>query len=517
MAGRVAVLCLASFLIPLWGDSQIEVLRDRWGVPHIYAESLDDAFYAQGYFAAKDRLFQLDLWRRQGSGELAEILGPEALPRDRLARLVRYRGDWDAEWKSYGPDTKRIVTAFVDGINAYIKSLAGRRPVEFEAAGYDPGLWKPEDVVSRMAGLMMTRNLRSEVERSEDIQRFGLRTVQLYFPPDPFVRLSVPHGLDLSLISDQILRDYRAAVAMPELMLQPPKNPSEQGSNDWVVDGTLTRTGKPLLANDPHRPVVLPSLRKTWHIVAPGLDVYGAGEPALPGIALGHNDTIAWGFTIVGTDQQDLYVEKLNPANPNEYRYRGAWKPMEIEHENIRVKGLHDPAGVELRYTVHGPIIYEDRAHNLAYALKWVGSQPGGAGYLGALSLMRAKNWKEFLEGVKHYKVPSENLVYADTAGNIGWIAAGYAPIRKNWSGLLPVPGDSGDYEWDGFLPVSELPQEYNPDRHFIATANHNILPKGYKKELCYEWAPPYRFDRIESMLGRTAKPGPYGFRAHAE
>jgi penicillin amidase len=505
---RVRTTLLAFCLCIAGGQaSDIEILRDRWGVPHIYARSIDDVFYAQGYFAAKDRLFQLDLWRRQGTGKLAEILGPEAIPRDRLARLVRFRGDWDAEWKSYAPDAKRIVEQFVAGINHYIKSLKGQRPIEFQLAGYDPQPWAAEDVVSRIAGLLMTRNVRSEVERAQDICRFGLQAVQLYLPPDPFVQLAIPKGVDLALITRGILRDYEAAIATPQLALQASETTGdgEQGSNNWVVDGTMTHTGKPLLANDPHRPVMLPSLRKTWHLVAPGLNVFGAGEPALPGIAVGHNEWIAWGFTIVGIDQQDLYVEKLNPQNPDEYRYRGAWRPVEREQQDIKVKGRAQPERVELRYTIHGPIIHEDREHHLAYALKWVGAEPGGAGYLPALSLMRAKNWSEFLKAVERYKVPSENLVYADTDGNIGWIAAGAAPVRKGWTGLLPVPGDSGEYEWQGYLPLSEHPQLYNPQRHFIATANHNILPPGYAHQLGFEWALPYRFERIEAMLtGRS-------------
>ncbi len=492
---RLAIVFLAA--IPL-GAANIEVLRDRWGVPHIYAKSTDDAFYAQGYFAAMDRLFQLDLWRRQNTGRLAEILGPDAIPRDRIARLVRFRGDQDAEWRSYSPDARNIATQFVEGINHYISSLHGKRPVEFQVAGYDPEPWQPQDVTARIAGLLMTRNLRQEVERAQDIRRFGLDEVQRLLPPDPFIKIEAPRGLDLALITSDILRDYTAAIAMPRF--SPAPGPGEQGSNNWVIDGSMTTTGKPLLANDPHRPVTLPSLRKTWHLVAPGMNVIGAGEPALPGIALGHNEKIAWGFTIVGIDQQDLYVERLNPADSSQYRYRGEWRGMEVEHDTVKVKGRAQPADIELRYTVHGPVLHEDRARNVAYALKWVGAEPGGAGYLAALSLMRAQNWDEFLKGVAHYKVPSENLVYADTSGNIGWIAAGLAPVRNKWSGLLPVPGD-GDYEWDGWVPLDRMPKSYNPPQHFIATANHNILPADYPATLSFEWALPFRFHRIEQRL----------------
>jgi penicillin G amidase len=262
----------------------------------------------------------------------------------------------------------------------------------------------------------------------------------------------------------------------------------------------MTRTGKPILANDPHRGIELPSLRKTVHLVAPGWNVIGAGEPALPGIALGHNEDIAWGFTIVGIDQQDLYVEKTNPANPAEYLYRSEWKKFEIEQQRVEVKG-EGRQTVELKYTVHGPVIHEDDARHRAYALRWIGTAPGGAGYLPALKLARARNWGEFRAAVSTYKIPSENLVYADRAGNIGWIAAGQAPVRKGWAGLFPVPGDSGEYEWSGLLPVSENPNAYNPPRHFVATANHNILPQNYPHELAYAWAPPTRYNRIVEML----------------
>jgi penicillin amidase len=476
----------------------VEILRDKWGVPHIYAKNTDDLFFAQGWITAKDRLFQIDLWRRAGTGKLAEVMGPSAVGRDKIARLVRYRGDWNKEWESYAPDARQIVAAFVNGINAYIKSLDGRRPMEFKIAGYDPGLWTPEDVAARIAGLGMTGNLLQEINRSVEIGEYGIDGVEKYAPPDPFVKLTIPAGIDIKAITAAIVKDYQAATGAPRF-------PGEQGSNDWVIDGSMSATGKPLLANDPHRPILLPSLRKTVHLVAPGWNVIGAGEPALPGIALGHNETVAYGFTIVGVDQQDLYVEKTNPADANQYFYKGAWKAMELERQQIPVKGA-SPANVELKYTQHGPVIYEDPAKHLAYALKWVGAEAGGAGYLAGLSVARAKNWNEFVASMGRYKVPSENMVYADVTGNIGWIASGYNPIRKNWTGLLPVPGDAGEYEWGGYLPAAEMPHAYNPAKHFIATANNKILPVGYTKQIGYDWAEPFRVHRIEQMLGENKK-----------
>jgi penicillin G amidase len=491
-------LCSAEDIRIAGISEPVEILRDRWGVPHIYARTVHDLFFAQGYMAAKDRLWQIDLWRRIGTGKLSEVLGPTAIERDRLARLVRFRGDWNAEWASYGPETREIVAAFTEGINAYIRALGGVRPLEFRLAGYDPGNWVPEDCASRVAGLLMTRNLTREVSRAEQVRRLGVSAVEKFFPLDPPVSIKVPAGLDLADITRDIVRVYQQAIG-------PVAFSTEQGSNNWVVDGTMTVTGKPILANDPHRPVQIPSLRKTVHLVGPGWNAIGSGEPALPGIALGHNERIGFGFTIVGIDQQDLYVEKVNPSNPNEYWHRGAWKKMEIERETLAVKGR--PAQpIELRYTVHGPVIYEDRARNRAYALRWVGSEPGTAGYLAGLAVARSKNWSEFTAAMERYKVPSENIVYADVDGNIGWQAAGLAPIRNGWPGVLPVPGDSGEYEWSGFRRAAELPRLYDPASHFIATANHNILPQGYKIPLGYEWALPFRFHRIEEMLAAKKK-----------
>jgi penicillin amidase len=480
-------------------EKQVEILRDRWGVPHIYAATAHDLFFAQGYITAKDRLFQIDLWRRTGTGKLAEVLGPSAVERDILARAVAFHGDWNAEWAAYGPDAKAITTAFTDGINAYIDGLGGQWPAEFRMAGYAPGRWAPEDCVSRIAGLTMTGNLNREVQHVQEIQRIGLERAAKSIRLEPRVPLEVPQGLDLASVTGDLLRAYREAVG-------PVRLTTEQGSNNWVVDGTLTTTGRPMLANDPHRPVQLPSLRKTVHLVGPGWDAIGAGEPGLPGIALGHNREIAFGFTIVGIDQQDLYVEKVNPGTAAEYRYRGAWKKFETVEQKLAVKGEGERT-ITLRYTVHGPVIYEDAARHLAYVLKWVGSEPGTAGYMAGITLARAHDWKVFRAAMARYRVPSENLVYADTKGNIGWQVGGLTPIRDGWNGLLPVPGDEGRYEWKGFRNADELPFEFNPPRHYIATANHNILPPGYTIPLGYDgWAQPFRVNRIRQMLDSGRK-----------
>ncbi|MBI3664981.1 MAG: penicillin acylase family protein, partial [Acidobacteria bacterium] len=475
----------------------VEVLRDNWGVPHIYAQTTGDLFFVQGFVAAQDRLFQMDLWRRTGAGELAEILGPSYVERDRFARLMRYRGDMQAEWSSYAPDAKAIVEAFVRGINAYIRHAGDRLPIEFQLLGARPGEWKSGDVLLRVGAIPMTGNAVSEVARAQLVARLGLEKATALLPPDPPTKVEVAKGLALEGIDVGVLKSFEEDTGPVRLDAKP-------GSNNWVVDGTMSATGKPLLANDPHRRVELPSLRYLAHLVGPGWNVIGAGEPTLPGVTVGHNERIAFGLTVVGIDQQDLYVEKIDPANSLRYQFQGGWREMQVEREKVRVKGRGEPVEVELKFTVHGPVVYEDAARRRAFALRWVGAEPGTAGYLAALSVNRAQNWKEFTAAMERWKVPSENMIYADLDGNIGWQVGGLTPIRKNWSGLLPVPGDGG-YEWEGFLPPSELPNLYNPPQHYIATANHNILPKGYKYPLGYEWDPAFRFHRIDEVL-KTGK-----------
>jgi penicillin amidase len=493
-------------------DSSVEVRRDRWGIPHIYARTQHDLFFAQGYVAAQDRLWQMEMTRRIGEGRLAEVLGPRMVERDRFARLFTYRGDPEREWASYAPDTRSIVTAFVDGVNAYIDDVRTHPPIEFDLLGIRPEPWRYEVPLQRMAALAMTGNARGEVQRAHLVKVLGVERAEMLWPTDPYRKLDPAPGLDLTGIDTGSLgaaADAYGAVAYARL----------EGSNNWVVSGARTASGKPLLANDPHRAIGNPSLRYLTHLVGPGWNVIGAGEPHLPGVAAGHNERIGFGFTIVGMDQQDVYVEAVKPcdlvaqrryrvaADTRCYYNRGAWIPTRVIVDTILVRG-EPPRIVRLEFTEHGPIVDVDSAaaggSGRAFALRFVGTEPGTAGYLASLSLDRAQNWPMFLDAAARWRLPTENLIYADVDGNIGWVAAGLMPLRS-WSGLLPVPGN-GRFEWSGFLPFAELPRQFNPPEGFIATANNNILPPGYPRPLSYEWAAPYRAQRITSLLRSATK-----------
>ncbi len=278
-------------------------------------------------------------------------------------------------------------------------------------------------------------------------------------------------------------------------------NPLDIGSNNWIVSGARTQSTFPILANDPHRAQGAPSLRYWVHLVAPGWNVIGGGEPVLPGVSIGHNEYGAWGLTIFGNDNEDLFVYDVNPANVNEYKYQGRWEPMRVTTDTVAVKG-EKPVTVELKHTRHGPVIFEDAANHKAYALRAAWMEPGSAPYLASLRMNQARTWEEFREACGYSRMPAENMVWVDRTGTIGWQAAGIQPLRRNWSGLLPVPGD-GRYEWDGYLPITALPHEVNPARGFVATANHYLFPNDYAfpEAMHYEWADPYRASRITEVL----------------
>jgi len=523
--------------IAMAGLSQpVEIVRDRHGVSHIYAQNQEDMFFAQGFSAARDRLWQLDLWRRQGEGKMAEQFGPRFVEQDRAARLFLYRGDMQAEFASYHPQGKAILTSFAAGINAYVdwvKAHPDQMPPEFKLTGTEPGYWSPETSLIRIYGL--TRNLTEEVRMAQRVAALGLNAVQGLSTFEPPLALQVPAGLDVKLLDNAVLANYNLARNGQKFVASDfPRSPLAQAqreelarslsagmlasidpafdpmatryeSNNWTMSGQHTATGKPILAGDPHRSITMPSLRYMVHLNAPGWNVIGAGEPALPGVSMGHNDRIAFGLTIFAFgDEEDLYVYDTNPANPNEYRYRGGWEKMRQVDESIPVRG-QAAATRQLKFTRHGPVIHEDPVRRKAYALRAAYLEfPGTAAYLASLRLNQAQDWNEFVAGMERHYTPSENMVYADVDGNIGWFGGSIAPIRPraDWSGMLPVPGN-GDFEWRGFLPGSALPRAYNPPEGYVATANEYNLPADYRyKEMSARtWAEPYRVQRIREVI----------------
>jgi penicillin G amidase len=506
--------------------SPADIVIDHWGIAHVFAASTRDAFFLQGYNAARDRLWQIDLWRKRGLGLLSKSFGPAYVEQDRAARLFLYRGDMQKEWASYAPDSKEWVEAFAAGVNAYVAEVrrgAKPLPVEFKLTASEPDDWRPEDIL-RIRSHALVSNVTSEVARARVACAGGLEADRLRRKIEPVGhKMVVPQGLNPCDVPADVLKDYvlatkpvdfnalagkeqRAELSSDRQLALGMEAQAAEGSNNWAIAPSRTVTGRPILANDPHRQLGAPSLRYIVGLNAPGLDIIGAGEPALPGISIGHNDDIAFGITIFAIDQEDLYVYELNQADPQSYRYKAGWEHMRVVRESIQVKGA--PAReVELHFTRHGPVLAVDHNKHRAFAMRTVWNEPGLAGYFGSSRLLKAKNWDDFKSASNAWGAPPLNLVYADIKGNIGWAASGRTPVRKNWDGLMPVPGD-GRYEWAGFHGPDVLPSRFNPTEGFFATANEMNLPLGYANEqnrIAFEWADRSRIDRIDELL-RTRK-----------
>jgi penicillin G amidase len=493
----------------------VQVSRDTWGIPHIVAASPEDLFFAQGYVAAQDRLWQMEIWRRTVEGRLAEIVGPSAVPRDRLARLLKHRGPIDdRELRVYHPDARALMTAFVAGVNTFISQQKDRLPVEFMLTGIVPEPWTIETLTRRQITFGQAGD---ELQLARNVAALGVAEANRRSDPDPWDALTVPAGLDVAAIGREVLAATRAGGrAQPPPAILPafrsltgPPEPApatrealSPGSNNWVVSGARSATGKPVVVNDPHREVTLPSLRYLTHLQAPGWNVIGATEPPFLSIAVGHNEHLAWGLTIVGTDQHDVYVEELHPSNPDQVRWGSGWQPLDRVRDTIAVKGAA-PVVVDLKFSRHGPIFYEDVDRRRAYALRSALHEPGTAPYLAGLRLSQTRNCREFLEAAKYWHAPSENLICGDIDGNIAWRASALAPVRNGWNGRLPVPGH-GTFEWKGFR--QDLPTEYNPPSGLIVTANHNVQPKGFSPPFMFKDA-DVRYERI-TRLRQLLTPG---------
>jgi penicillin amidase len=505
-------------------SSPASITVDRWGVPHIRAESFLEMCLVQGFNAARDRLWQLDLWRKRGLGLLAADFGPGYLEQDRAARLFLYRGDMAREWASYSADARQICERFVAGINAYIalcEADPARLPPEFAAMKVVPAPWTPEDVV-RIRSHSLMRNALSEAVRSNILAEFdpsidALRQ-KLQPPHDPLEDLtSRPEPLPLDCldvfrlaVAPVTFSKERLAAGMEDSARWRKVTPlgnvvqdaAGQGSNNWAVHGSRTVTGRPILANDPHRLHAVPSLRYIVHIASPEFNGIGAGEPTLPGISMGHNGVSAFGLTLFfGHDQEDIYTYEIHPDDPDLYRYGDGWERIRTVEEQVDVRG-HGRTTLTLRFTRHGPVVAEYADRHKAVAIRTVWSEPGAAPYFRSIASMRAKSFDTFRGLMAGWAVPAVNQVYADTSGDIGWVVAGLCPVRPTWDGLLPVPGD-GSHEWRGFLDGSELPHVFNPGSGYVATANEFNLPPDWPqtKPIGYEWVEPSRAERIAEFF----------------
>ncbi|HKW63794.1 MAG TPA: penicillin acylase family protein [Candidatus Acidoferrum sp.] len=514
---------------------QVTVDRDGWGVPHIRAASVEDAAEAQGYVMAQDRLWQLDLLRRVARGQLSEILGERTLQFDRDFRMLGLGRVADREATTLEPEPKKILEAYARGVNEFIAQHKGNLPLEFSLLGYKPQPWKPADTLA-ISGYMyrtLADTREREINRAKVTARAGADRAKDLFsiesPLDHFVvgDPNVPNdgsqrtATDPDDDDDDIQPDtvFKADLAKPNADASQNSAPdltselaqsvvkflaassneirAGLGSNNWVVSGAHTATGKPLLANDTHLELMMPSIWYEVHVTAPGWNVKGFTLPGSPMAIIGHNDRIAWGFTNNGADVLDLYIETFNPAASDEYRVKGAWVKAQVIDEAIHVKGRPDEH-LQVVVTRHGPVVH--REGDQGYAMRWTATEAGGLAnsynWLG-----RARNWKEFREAMKRVWGPAQNAVYADVEGNIGYIMAARVPIRKKGHGEVPAPGDTDDYEWTGYIPFDQLPQALNPDSGLIATANARVVGPNYKPYLTDRWEEPYRTARIYDLL----------------
>ncbi len=509
-------------------NDEVEVLRDKYGINHIYAKNQQDLFFMQGYLAAKDRLFQFEIWRRQATGTVAEIFGESELKRDIGTRLFKFRGDIKEELNHYHEDGYEIITAYTEGVNAYIQEMKNHPeelPIEFELLDIQPEFWTPEVVISRHQGLL--GNIGQELNIGRAVSRIGEEKVKELLwlhPKDPSLKLDKKirkEDLDQDILG--LYNAYRTPVKFKKEYLQEqyqkkgalasllPKKVEDLedvfsiGSNNWAISGNKSFNGSPILANDPHRSIVAPSLRYITHLVAPGWNVIGGGEPEIPGISIGHNGFGAWGLTVFRTDAEDLYVYEINPKNSKQYWHKGEWLDFKEIKESIAVKGKENQE-IVLQYSIHGPVTFVDEKRNRAYAVKCGWLEVGGSPYLASLRMNQSQSWEEFREACSYSHIPGENMVWADKDGTIGWQAVGIAPIRNTHSGLVPVLGN-GSYEWDGYLPIKEKPHVVNPSSGFFASANQNVTPASYKQwnAIGFSWSDPYRGDRVNSVLSKNS------------
>ena len=508
----------------------VEIIRDSTGVPHIYAGNTHDLFFAQGYVHAQDRFWQMEFWRRIGSGRLSEILGESAIGQDRFIRTLGWRSVAEAEVRLLDADTLAILEAYAEGVNAYLaqRGHQGRRlGIEFTilaltGARFEPEPWSPADTLTwgKVMAWDLGGNMDAELDRARLTDLIGSERLIEYDVPYPddhpvIVPSAAAAAAGASSAEPASLPEVAALAQLWQQMgggLVFGEG-SMLGSNSWVVSGAKSATGSPILANDPHLGIQMPSIWYQVGLHSDDFEVAGFSFAGMPGVVIGHNARIAWGLTNVGPDVQDLYVEKLNPQNPDQYEFEGEWVEMDLRYETIEVAGRDDPVVIKVRSTRHGPII-NDVLHGAtsawAYgwqplALRWTALEPGSMAS-SVLGLSRAQNWDQFREALSMWDVPSQNMIYADVDGNIGYQMPGRIPIRAQGDGSAPVPGWSGEYEWEGWIPFEELPNSYNPPEGYIVTANNPVVDASYPYFISRDWALGYRAQRIVDLLTEQEK-----------
>ena len=487
------------------------VVRDANGIPHVFAQSERDAFFALGLLHAQDRLWQLEMNRRIVGGRMAEILGPGALDTDRFLRTLGVRRVAERIAAQLDDGTRAALQAYADGVNAGIR-ITREQPwklsPEFLILGARPQDWTLADSIgwSTMMAWDLSGNHANELLRFALSQSLGTGQIAQLLETDPPQQLP-----DLA----QLYRGIERAPVAGLLESMPPGDIEGIGSNNWVVDGRHSSTGKPLLANDPHLGLASPALWYFAHLSAPGLDVIGATLPGLPTVVLGRNQRIAWGFTNTAPDSQDLYLERVDPADPSRYLTPDGSSPFEVRTETIRVKGASDVV-LQVRETRHGPVISDVHAalkealdgHRLSarhvLAFRWTALSADDRTVSHGLALNRAQDWDGFVGALRGFLAPQQNIVFADVDGNVGFIAPGRVPLRKpenDLRGLAPAPGWDARYDWSGYIPFDELPRVFRPADGKVVTANQNILPPGYPHFVSAEFTLPYRYDRIHERL----------------
>jgi penicillin amidase len=516
----------------------VTVIRDRWGVPHIYAETPHDLFLAQGYVTSQDRLWQMEFSRRIGAGRLSEILGKSTLSNDLFIRAIGWRRGAEADYQLLKQEERDVLQWYADGVNAFIGGHRDNLPIEFTILGltgakFTPETWTPVDSLTwgKVMAWDLGGNWEDELLRSRLLSKYGqergLQIINALWPAYPPGKpIIAPSGVTWQDLGEGELTEAAELRALMQM------GRGEIGSNNWVIGGGRTTTGKPLLANDMHLAIQMPSI---WYEV--GLhcqkvdancpySVTGFVFPGVPGVVVGHNDKIAWAVTNLGPDVQDLYIERVNPQNPNQVEFQGKWEDAQVIPETVRVMGKNLPkdfqptANMQVRYdaatdttsivfnvrvTRHGPILNDVvkslRASPDAVAMKWTAIQPGAGAVPALLALDRAQNWNEFRDALRHWDVPAQNFVFADVDGNIGYQAPSLIPIRAQGNGSVPVPGWTGEYEWTGYIPFDKLPSRFNPPEGFIVTANHAVVDDQYPFFIAREWDYGYRAQRITDMI----------------